>query len=218
MTSVFSFLSLYSLWYTWFDRDLGISGRVFVCDSSNKSSSPSSDEQQRTIKQQLIKIDRAVLRIPNLAIHLQDAEERKAFKVNKEDHLSPILAMAAEKALKGDSDGEDKKETKSTTTKDGWTEYQEPLLLQLLATELNVDVKDIVDFELNLFDIQRASLGGVHSEFIHSARLDNLASCFIAIQALVEHVTQDDGTLLANDKDISMVVLYDHEEVGSASA
>ena len=204
------------MWYTWFDRDLGISGRVFVCDSSNSS--------DRTIKQQLIKIDRAVLRIPNLAIHLQDAEERKAFKVNKEDHLSPILAMAAEKALKGsnndnDSDGEEKKESKSTTTtKDGWTEYQEPLLLQLLATELNVDVKDIVDFELNLFDIQKASLGGVHSEFIHSARLDNLASCFIAIQALVEHVTQDDGTLLANDKDISMVVLYDHEEVGSASA
>ena len=49
------------------------------------------------IEQRLVKIDRPILRIPNLAIHLQTAEERDAFKVNKEDHLSPILAMAAEK-------------------------------------------------------------------------------------------------------------------------
>ena len=203
------------LWHTWFDRDLGISGRVFVRDSTSG-----------TIRQELIKIDRAVLRVPNLAIHLMDAKEREAFKVNKEDHLSPILAMAAEKALKGDSDSNDsdsdddtkKKKDKSPTTKDGWTEYQEPLLLQLLSAELNVSIENIVDFELNLFDIQRASLGGVHSEFIHSARLDNLASCFIAIQALVDHVTEDDGNLLNNDQDIAMVVLYDHEEVGSSSA
>ena len=82
------------LWHTWFDRDLGLSGRVFV-RCYNK------------IEQQLVKIDRAVLRIPNLAIHLQTADERKAFKVNKEDHLSPILAMAAQKALSGGSEEDD---------------------------------------------------------------------------------------------------------------
>jgi aspartyl aminopeptidase len=192
------------LWHTWFDRDLGISGRVF-CRSSDG-----------IIQQRLLKIDRAILRIPNLAIHLQTADERKAFAINKEDHLSPILAMAAQKALGGDSEdsgdeSEDKKEAK-----DGWTEYQEPLLLQLLAAELDVDVADIVDFELNLFDMQQASLGGVHSEFIHSARLDNLASCYLALQALLECVQEED--FLANDKDINMIVLYDHEEVGSSSA
>lgn len=49
------------------------------------------------IEQKLVKIDRALVRIPNLAIHLQTAKEREAFAVNKEDHLSPILAMAAKK-------------------------------------------------------------------------------------------------------------------------
>jgi aspartyl aminopeptidase len=74
------------LWHTWFDRDLGISGRVLV-RSAGKS----------IIEQRLVKIDRAILRIPNLAIHLQTTEEREAFKINKEDHLSPIIAMEAEK-------------------------------------------------------------------------------------------------------------------------
>ena len=187
------------LWHTWFDRDLGISGRVFVREGD-------------AIVQKLVKIDRALLRIPNLAIHLQTAKEREAFKVNKEDHLSPILAGKIEDAL--NEKATDEKENKPT--KDGWTEHQEPLLVQLLASELGVETSDIVDFELNLFDIQKAALGGVHSEFLFSARLDNLASCFLAVQALVDCCGTPD--FLETDTDINMVVLYDHEEVGSSSA
>jgi aspartyl aminopeptidase len=203
------------LWHTWFDRDLGISGRVFCREADG------------SISQKMIKIDRAILRIPNLAIHLQSAEERKGFTVNKEDHLSPILAGKIEDAFntvdekdttedneKRDDDDDDK--GKDGTTKDGWTEHQEPLLVQLLATELGVETSDIVDFELNMFDIQKAALGGIHSEFVFSARLDNLASCFLAVESLLECIKEED--FLKNDKDISMVVLYDHEEVGSSSA
>ena len=143
------------LWHTWFDRDLGVSGRIFCRNADGK------------IQQSLVKIDRAIMRVPNLAIHLQTAEEREAFKVNKEDHLSPILAMAAQKALGGDEEGkgDEEEHSEKKEPKDGWAEYQEPLLLQLLASELDVKVEDIVDFELNLFDIQKASLGGIHSEF-----------------------------------------------------
>lgn len=182
------------LWHTWFDRDLGLSGRVFV--RTNNSSNNS-------IQQKLVKIDRAILRIPNLAIHLQTASEREAFAVNKEDHLQPILAMQVQKALGTKKDSDE--------GMDGWDSYQEPLLLQILAEELQVQVDQIIDFELNLFDIQKASIGGAFGEFLHSARLDNLASCFMAVQALSEHP-------LDEDKDISMIVLFDHEEVGSSSA
>eukprot|EP00545_Synedropsis_sp_CCMP1620_P000575 CAMPEP_0119015942 /NCGR_PEP_ID=MMETSP1176-20130426/11729_1 /TAXON_ID=265551 /ORGANISM="Synedropsis recta cf, Strain CCMP1620" /LENGTH=524 /DNA_ID=CAMNT_0006969267 /DNA_START=90 /DNA_END=1664 /DNA_ORIENTATION=- len=200
------------LWHTWFDRDLGISGRVLLRRS----------DDNHKIEQRLVRLDRAILRVSNLAIHLQSVEERKAFAVNKEDHLSPILAMEAQKALSmptGVVGSDDKEEdgadnNKKTTTKtkdDGWTEYQEPLLLQLVADELGVSVKDIVDFELNLYDVQKASLGGAYSEFIHSGRLDNLASCFLAVQALAEHDVE-------GDTDISLVALFDHEEVGSSSA
>lgn len=199
------------LWHTWFDRDLGISGRVF-CRQADGS-----------ITQKLVKIDRAILRIPNLAIHLQSADERKAFAVNKEDHLSPILAGKIEDAFNSDKESagseENSEESKGgdeKSTKDGWTEHQEPLLVQLLAQELGVECADIVDFELNMYDIQKAALGGMHSEFLFSARLDNLASCFMAVEALLQCVKLDG--FLENDQDINMIALYDHEEVGSASA
>lgn len=185
------------LWHTWFDRDLGISGRVFV-----------NDEEKGVIRQQLVKIDKAILRIPNLAIHLQTAKEREAFAVNKEDHLSPILAMAVEDSL---TTGESSDEA----TKDEWLKHQEPLLVQMLASELGVETEDIVDFELNLFDVQTASLGGVNSEFVHSARLDNLASCFLSLRGLIDHVKSGG---VQNDEDISMIAMFDHEEVGSSSA
>lgn len=162
------------------------------------------------IEQRLVKVDRSILRISNLAIHLQTAKEREAFAFNKEDHLSPILAMEAKKAL----DGKDEKK-KDESTSDGWTEYQEPALLTILANELGTEVADIVDFELSLFDIQKANLGGAFSEFIHSARLDNLASCFLATKALIDHVQ---AGKLSTDGEVSMIVLYDHEEVGSNSA
>ena len=86
--------------------------------------------------------------------------------------MSPILAMSAQKALGGSDDKDDSdddaKAEKEKTAKDGWTEHQEPLLLQLLASELEVEVADIVDFELSLFDIQEASLGGVPAETRHA--------------------------------------------------
>jgi aspartyl aminopeptidase len=87
--------------------------------------------------------------------------------------------------------------------------------LDLLAAELGVDVDDIADFEINLFDVQKSSLGGVRSEFLHSARLDNLASCFLALEGLLAHV---EGGELEHDSDIPLVVMFDHEEIGSNSA
>eukprot|EP00592_Proboscia_alata_P017128 CAMPEP_0194394480 /NCGR_PEP_ID=MMETSP0174-20130528/123878_1 /TAXON_ID=216777 /ORGANISM="Proboscia alata, Strain PI-D3" /LENGTH=488 /DNA_ID=CAMNT_0039190279 /DNA_START=21 /DNA_END=1487 /DNA_ORIENTATION=- len=181
------------LWHTWFDRDLGISGKILVRAADG------------SIEQKLVKINRALCRVPTLCIHLQTATEREAFKINKEDHMSPILALEAKNALTGSKDKEEV---------DGWSANQEPLLLQVLADELEISVNDIADFELNLFDTQPASLGGIHSEFIHSSRMDNHASCFLAVEGLVHHV----GVELEEDEDIAMITLFDHEEVGSSSA
>ena len=176
-----------------------------------------------TIEQKLVKIDRPLLRIPTLAIHLQTATEREAFKINKEDHLVPILSLEVKKALGGKSsssnnDDEKENDDDETLEDNGWVEHQESLLLKLIASELSVPTSSIADFELNLFDVQKATLGGVYSEFIHSARLDNLASCFIAVQALTEYVTDDNGAALEDDEDVSLIALFDHEEVGSTSA
>ena len=99
---------------------------------------------------------------------------------------------------------------------DWWRDYQEPILLHFLTQELNFHVKDIVDFELNLFDTQKASFGGAFLEFVHSARLDNLASCFMAVQSLIDYSIDNDN--ISNDEDKALVAIFDHVEVGSSSA
>ena len=189
------------LWHTWFDRDLSLAGRVLLRQPSSTSSSS-------RFEHRLIKIDRPVLHIPSLCIHLRTPEEREAFKVNKEDHLVPILCEEIKSSLTPSTD------SSNSSVPDAWMEGQSTELVELLAQELNCSSRDIVDFELSLFDTQKASLGGVRGEFLCSSRLDNLASCFVAMEALSDHASQGS---LADDADVSVVALFDHEEVGSDS-
>lgn len=119
--------------------------------------------------------------------------------------MAPIIATSVKDTL----DGGGKSKSKKDDNGDEWMKHQEPLLVQLLASKLDVNEKDIVDFELNLFDVQPATLGGVRSEFVHSARLDNLASCFLSLRGLIDHV-ENGG--VESDEDISMIAMFDHEE------
>ncbi|RMZ86169.1 hypothetical protein DV737_g91, partial [Chaetothyriales sp. CBS 132003] len=68
------------LWHTWFDRDLGLAGRVMVKDGSGN------------VVAKLVNIDKPILRIPTLAIHL-DRQEK--FEFNKETQLFPIAGLVA---------------------------------------------------------------------------------------------------------------------------
>jgi aspartyl aminopeptidase len=177
------------LWHTWFDRDLGISGKVLV---------RSADDQK--IESKLVQLRDPVARVSTLCIHLQSAEERKAFAVNKEDHTSPILGIASPQLEEG----------AAGQINDVWQKGQEPLLMQRIAKELDVGVEQIVDFELSLYDTQPAAIGGMNKEFMYSARLDNLATVFCAVEALASNDPSE-------QEDISLVVAFDHEEVGSTS-
>ena len=190
------------LWHTWFDRDLSIAGRVILRSSIDNSK----------FEHRIVKIDRPVLRVPNLCIHLRTPEERDAFKVNKEDHLIPILCDEIEKSLtkKDDKNEENTEEIES----DQWASEQQPELLELLAGELKCEVDDIIDFELSLYDTQKASITGMRKEFLCSSRIDNLASVFVAVEALETHSSEES---LSEDEDIAMVAFFDHEEVGSES-
>lgn len=178
------------LWHTWFDRDLGLSGRVLVRSSASDS-----------IEQRLIMIKEPVARVSTVCIHLQTAEERKSFVVNKEAHTSPII---------GTQTILEKGAEEQLGAGDAWKEGHEPLLMQAVAKKLGISLDDIADFELNLFDVQPATIGGIQKEFLYSARLDNLATVFCSVEALAAHSEK-----MNLDTDISLVALFDHEEVGS---
>ena len=68
-------------------------------------------------------------------------------------------------------------------------------------------LKEILDFELFFYDTQKPDFIGFKQEFLASARLDNLLSCYVGLQAIVE----------ASDEKSSLLICSDHEEVGSES-
>lgn len=214
----------YSLWHTWFDRDLSVSGRVLVQKKADV------DGAAGTVltEQRLVNLEDPIARVSTLCIHLQSPDERTAFAVNKENHTSPIIAtsensvvsirskenQAAKDAL--EKGAQEQLNSTGSSRSSKWREAQEPLLLQAIADKLDVAPDEIVDFQLNLYDTQGASLGGITKEFLYSARLDNLATVFCAVESLVDF-TQDDAAF-GSSADVSLIVAFDHEEVGSVSA
>ncbi|KAJ1936402.1 hypothetical protein EC988_008206, partial [Linderina pennispora] len=178
------------LWHTWFDRDLSIAGRVMVRDNNGGYAN------------RLVSVADPILRIPSLAIHM-DRSANDTFTFNKETHLTPVLATVS-KALNGQEESSDAKVD------------HHPVLLQRLAKELDIEVDQITDFELCLYDTQPAAIGGICNEFIHSARLDNLNSSYCAVEGLINSVSSEHA--LDNDSHVRMVALFDNEEVGSTSA
>ncbi len=134
-------------------------------------------------KQQLVDLKKAIAVIPSLAIHL-DREANNARTVNPQTDMPPLVCLAGE-----NSD-------------------LEALLLQYLNDEGVSDARELVDFELSLYDTQPPAVIGWRDEFIASARLDNLLSCFVGLM----------GLLAAGESTHSVLVCNDHEEVGSLSA
>nr|CCD13505.1 unnamed protein product [Trypanosoma congolense IL3000] len=170
------------LWHTWFDRDLTVAGRVFISSSN--------------LEKRLVKLNRPIMRIPTLAIHLQSTEERNAFGPNKEKHLVPIIATAL-----------------TESQDDKVSEHHNSHLLTLLAESLGCEPNEIVDYDLSVIDTQEPVVGGACDEFIYAPRLDNLISCFCGVKALLEA-----DSSLDQDDMIRMVCLFDNEEIGSATS
>lgn len=135
------------LMHTWLDRDLALAGQIFVA-AEDGSVLPES---------RLVDLRRPLLRIPNLAIHLQRELRQEGFRVNSQHHLRPIWGLGA------NSQG----------------------LSGVLAEELALDPERITACELALYDLSPPQRCGAAGEFIASARLDNLASCHAALCALL---------------------------------
>ena len=133
------------------------------------------------IKESLIDVQKSIAIIPSLAIHLDD-KANKDRTINKQSDVCPIM-----------------------TTNDDF-EFEEFIKWQLSKNDI-LDVKELYASELSFYDTQEAAFVGLHDDFIASARLDNLLSCYVGLLSICS-VNADKPMLF---------IASDHEEVGSES-
>ena len=138
-------------------------------------------DAQGDIQSALIDVQKKLAYIPSLAIHLDD-KANKERTVNKQTDICPILS----------------------TNED--FEFDEFVKWQLEKIGVK-DAKEIYAHELSFYDTQKASFVGLRDDFITSARLDNLLSCYVGMLSICS-VTSDTPVLF---------IASDHEEVGSES-
>ncbi|NOR55613.1 MAG: M18 family aminopeptidase [Sulfurovum sp.] len=134
------------------------------------------------LQERLIDVKKSIAIIPSLAIHLDD-KANKDRTVNKQTDISPVLS-----------------------TNDDF-DFEDFIKWQLEKNEIR-DVQKLYASELSLYATQKAAFVGIRDDFIASARLDNLLSCYVGLL-----------TMCSVDGDKPMLlVASDHEEVGSASS
>jgi len=176
------------LWHTWFDRPLGVAGKV-ICATKDG------------MEERLVKVDEPLCLIPNLAIHLQSMEERKAFSPNKETELQPVLCLPYRSS---------KNESKDSKEDDPGRHHQE--LLEVIAECAGVAAADILDVDLCLMDSTPPCHIGA---FVSTPRIDNVLSTWAAVDGLISMVNDE---AFATSTDMMVAASFDHEEVGSVSA
>jgi len=133
------------------------------------------------IQEVLIDVKKSIATIPSLAIHLDD-KANKERTVNKQTDICPVMS----------------------TNED--FELDEFIKWQLSKLDI-LDVKELYANNLSFYDNQKASYIGLHDDFIASARLDNLLSCYVGMLSICS-VNADKPMLFCAS---------DHEEVGSES-
>lgn len=135
---------------TWFDRGLSIAGKVVLKDQDNKNE----------VKTKLLKVEKTLLTIPSLAIHL--SRDKEAKPINIQTDMQPLLSIVKENFEKDD------------------------YLVEIIKNELNCQKDDILDFELFIYDNQNGEIFGLNDEFLQSRALDDLYMVYAGLTALLE--------------------------------
>lgn len=138
---------------TWLDRDLGISGRLALRAPGGRTDS------------RLVQIDEPLLRVPQLAIHL-DRTVNDGLALDRQRHIAPIWSLGA---------------------------ADEGALLRRVAAAAEAEPDEVLGWDLMLHDVQPPGYLGAEREFVVSSRLDNLVSVHAGVTALAAVATAADA-------------------------
>ncbi|MGW6395875.1 M18 family aminopeptidase [Streptomyces sp. NPDC055103] len=133
---------------TWLDRDLGLAGRLTLRDGSHH----------------LVNVDRPLLRVPQLAIHL-DRGANDGLKLERQRHMQPIWGIG---------------------------DVHEGDLISFVAAEAGVDAEDVTGWDLMVHPVEAPAYLGRDLELLAGPRMDNLLSVHAAVAALASLADRDD--------------------------
>lgn len=151
---------------TWFDRPLSVAGRVML-----KGENPLNPVVR------LVNINKPILIIPNLAIHM-NRDVNNGVALNRQKDVLPMIGLVNE-----------------TLEKDKY-------LLNTIAKELNVEACEILDFDLFLYEYEKGCIMGLSEEFISTPRLDDLSMVHAGIKALLDSkVTNGTNVMVCFDNE-----------------
>lgn len=133
--------------------------------------------------EKIVNINKPVCIIPNLAIHM-NRSINDGYKYNKQTDMLPLVGLINEQLEKDN------------------------YMIKLLASELNVEIEEIIDFDIFLYEYEKGCFTGANEEFISTGRLDNLSMYYSSVEALLDSDSKSG---------ISIAVGFDNEEVGSST-
>ena len=137
---------------TFTDRDLSLAGRVVFRSQADLTTGTETC---------LVRFEQPLLRLPNLAIHMNREVNEQGLKLNKQTELPLILGQLGDEH---DADAN---------------------LRKLLADATQRDAADLLSWELAVYDVQKGCLWGADKEFIADSQIDNLGSTHAALTALL---------------------------------
>lgn len=141
---------------TFTDRDLSLAGRVQVRKKGHS-------ENECVYENRLSLFTKSVVRLPNLAIHMNREVNEKGLKLNKQTELPLIFGAMQAQA----------------------NHSPQEALIHAIADNIAVNPADILSWEFNVYDTQKGTFWGADNAFIANSQLDNLASCHAALTAII---------------------------------
>lgn len=182
---------------SWLDRDLGLAGRLTLrpgaADAGGGADGGGHGPGGAEVR--LVNIDRPLLRVPQLAIHLDRGVVSEGLKLDKQRHVTPIWGLGA--VREGD-------------------------LVGFLAAEAAVAADDVIGWDLMVHSVEPPAYLGRDRELLAGPRMDNLLSVHAGLAALTAaagtaHVHGGTGEAGAPLAAIPVLAAFDHEETGSQS-
>lgn len=146
---------------TWLDRPLSLAGRVIL--RGDDALSPVT---------RLLHVKRALLTIPNLAIHF-NRQVNDGVMLSKQKDMLPILGFGMGESKSGS------------------------YIKDIICEELGCEAGDVLDYDLYLYDTTPASRVGMNGEFVQSGRLDDLSMVHAGLEALTATGTGRTTNVLA---------------------